>query len=92
MSGLFLLFRTCKEDLLMAALPSLLFMIVEEYRQLPDQSGAVQELHRGQLTTEKFPKMKHTKLQLRLACLLRPKAEQLGSAGVRASLSCCSGI
>lgn len=62
----------------MAALPEPLFMTVEEYRQLPDQPDVVQELHWGQLVTVTFPNMKHTKLQLRLARLLRPKADPNG--------------
>ena len=62
----------------MAALPEPLFMTVEEYRQLPDQPGVIQELRWGQLVTVAFPKMKHMKLQLRLAELLRPLAENNG--------------
>jgi len=51
---------------------------VDQYRQLPDREDVVQELHRGTVVTLTRPRMKHLKLQSRLARLLRPKAERLG--------------
>jgi Uma2 family endonuclease len=51
---------------------------VAEYRQLPAPENVVQELHWGMVVTLTRPKMKHAKLQSRLARLLRPKAEHLG--------------
>ena len=62
----------------MAALPEPLFMTVEEYRQLPDQPGVVQELHWGQLVYLAFPKKEHADLQFRLMELLLGKARHLG--------------
>ena len=62
----------------MAAAPEPLMMTVEEYRQLPDYPGLLQELHWGQLVTVTFPKLKHAKLQLRLVELLRPFTNHFG--------------
>jgi Uma2 family endonuclease len=62
----------------MAAAAEPLLMTVEEYRLLPDREDVIQELHCGTLVTLTPPKMKHAKVQLRLAELLRPKAEHLG--------------
>jgi Uma2 family endonuclease len=62
----------------MAAVPELLLMTVEQYRQLPPREDVVQELHWGQVVTLTRPKMKHAKLQSRLVRLLRPRAEHLG--------------
>jgi Uma2 family endonuclease len=62
----------------MAAAVEPLLMTVEQYRQLPDREEVIQELHCGSLVTLSRPKMGHTKLQLRLVRLLRPKAEHLG--------------
>ncbi len=66
----------------MAAAPEPLMMTVEEYRQLPDHHGVIQELHWGQLMAVTFPKMKHTKLQSRLLELLRPLAEHSGVVAI----------
>jgi len=65
-------------EVMMAANAEPLLMTVEEYRQLPDREDVIQELHCGTLVTLTRPKMKHAKVQLRLADLLRPKAEHLG--------------
>jgi Uma2 family endonuclease len=62
----------------MAAAPEPRLMTVDEYRQLPDREDVIQELHWGMVVTLSRPKMKHAKLQSRLARLLRPKAEHLG--------------
>ena len=62
----------------MAAAAEPLLMTVEQYRQLPDREDVIQELHWGMVVTLSRPKMKHAKLQSRLARLLRPKAEHLG--------------
>ena len=59
-----------------AADPAL--MTVEQYRQLPDREDVIQELHWGMVVTLTRPKMRHAKLQSRLARLLRPMAGQLG--------------
>ena len=55
-----------------------LLMTVEQYRQLPDREDVIHELHWGMAVTLTRPKMRHAKLQSRLARLLRPKAELLG--------------
>ena len=62
----------------MAALPEPVLMTVEQYRELPDREDVIQELHWGMVVTLSHPKMKHAKVQSRLARLLRPKAEHLG--------------
>lgn len=53
-------------------------MTVDEYRALPTSHNTVQEFHWGSVVTMTRPKMKHVRLQSRLARLLRPKAEHLG--------------
>ena len=55
-----------------------LLMTVDQYRRLPAREDVVQELHWGMVVTSTRPKMKHAKLQSRLARLLRPKSEHLG--------------
>jgi Uma2 family endonuclease len=65
----------------MAAAAEPLLMTVDEYRQLPDREDVIQELHWGMVVTLSRPKMKHTKLQFRLAELLRAKVEHLGVVG-----------
>ena len=62
----------------MAAAIEPVLMTVEEYRQMPERAGDIQELHWGMVVTLSRPKMRHAKLQSRLARLLRPKAESLG--------------
>jgi Uma2 family endonuclease len=62
----------------MAAAAEPLLITVAEYRQLPPAEDIIQELHWGMVVTLTRPKMKHAKLQSRLARLLRPKAEHLG--------------
>jgi len=62
----------------MAVAAEPLLMTVDQYRQLPDREDVVQELHWGMVVTMSRPKMRHAKLQSRLARLLRPKAEHLG--------------
>jgi len=62
----------------MAAAPEPVLITVDEYRQLPDQEDVIQELHFGMVVTLSRPKMKHVRLQSRIARLLRPKAEHLG--------------
>ena len=62
----------------MAAAAEFLLMTVDEYRQLPDREDVIQELHWGMVVTLSRPKMKHAKLQSRLARLLRPMAERMG--------------
>jgi Uma2 family endonuclease len=62
----------------MAAAAEPLLMTVDEYRQLPDREDVIQELHWGMVVTMSRPKMRHAKLQSRLARLLRQKAEHLG--------------
>ena len=62
----------------MAAAPEPILITVDEYRQLPDREDVVQELHFGMVVTLSRPKMKHVKLQSRVARLLRPRAEHLG--------------
>jgi Uma2 family endonuclease len=59
-----------------AAEPSL--VTVEQYRTLPANENALQELHWGSVVTMTRPKMRHARLQACLARLLRPKAEHLG--------------
>jgi Uma2 family endonuclease len=66
----------------MAAAPEPLLMTVEQYRQLPDRKDVIQELHWGMVVTLSHPKWKHTKLQSRLAELLRPLARRLGRVEV----------
>ena len=61
----------------MSTVPAL--MTVEEFQALPPDKGElVHELHHGEIVTMTSPKSKHFKLQMRLASLLRPKAEHLG--------------
>jgi Amidohydrolase family len=62
----------------MATAAKPLLMTVDEYRQLPDRPGVVQELHWGQVVTLSHPKPRHVKLQSRVTRLLRPIAEHLG--------------
>jgi Uma2 family endonuclease len=62
----------------MATAAKPLLMTVDEYRQLPDKPGVVQELHWGQVVTLSHPKPRHVKLQSRVTRLLRPIAEHLG--------------
>lgn len=62
----------------MATATEPLLTTVEEYRNLPGRQDAIQELHWGVVVTLTRPKMRHAKLQSRLARLLRPKAEPLG--------------
>lgn len=62
----------------MAALPELVLMTVEQYRQLPARDDVVEELHWGQVVTLCRPKMGHAKLQMRMVRLLEPKLEHLG--------------
>jgi Uma2 family endonuclease len=61
-----------------AAAAEPVFITVDQYRQMPDREDVVQELHWGMVVTLSRPKMRHAKLQSRLARLLRPKAEHLG--------------
>ncbi len=58
----------------MAAVSEPFFMTVEEYRQLPDQPGVVQELHWGQLVTLTFPKkhIRKYKCVLLACCAQKP--------------------
>ena len=53
-------------------------MTVEQYRQLPGRDDTIQELHWGMVVSLTRPKMRHAKLQARLARLLRPKSEAWG--------------
>jgi Uma2 family endonuclease len=62
----------------MATAAEPLLLTVEQYRQLPDREGVLQELHWGQVVTLTRPKMRHSRLQYRLVELLRPKAEAKG--------------
>ena len=62
----------------MAAAAEPVLMTVEQYRQMPDREDVIQELHWGMVVTLTRPKMRHARLQSRLARLLRPKAEHLG--------------
>jgi hypothetical protein len=62
----------------MAAPAEPVLMTVEQYRQLPDRDDAIQELHWGMVVNFVRPKMGHTKLQSRLARLLRGRAEHFG--------------
>ena len=62
----------------MAAVPEPLLMTVEEYRRLPEREDVIQELHWGMAVTLSRPKMRHARVQSRLAGLLRPIAEPLG--------------
>lgn len=59
-----------------AAQPTLL--TVEQYRHLPAIDDAIQELHWGSVVTMTRPKMRHARLQSRLARLLRPAMEPAG--------------
>lgn len=59
----------------------LLLMTVDEYCQLPEREDVIQELHWGQVVHLTRPKMKHTRLQYRLADLLRPLAAGWGTVG-----------
>lgn len=61
----------------MATAAEPLLLTVEQYRQLPDRSDVVQELHRGQVVTLTRPKMRHARIQYRLVELLRSKAADL---------------
>lgn len=62
----------------MAAAAEPLLITVQQYRELPQRTDVVQELHWGQVVTLTRPKMRHTKLQYRLVELLRPLAEDKG--------------
>lgn len=66
----------------MAAVAEPLLMTVEQYRDLPQSTEVVQELHWGQVVTLTRPKMRHTKLQYRLVELLRSR---VGLQGIVAS-------
>jgi Uma2 family endonuclease len=55
----------------MAALPDLI--TVAQYRQLPEDGGAVYELHHGEVVVLSHPKPWHWRLQERLVDLLKPK-------------------
>ena len=70
----------------MAAVVEPLLMTVEEYRELPQQSDVVQELHWGQVVTLTRPRMRHTKLQYRLVELLRTRLRGEGSRCFRGSV------
>lgn len=63
---------------MMAVAAEPLLMTVDQYRQLPGREDVIRELHWGMVITLTRPKMKHAKLQSRLAKLLRPKAEHSG--------------
>ena len=56
----------------MAALGEPLLMMVEEFDLLPERQDVLQELHWGCLVNLSRPKGWHTKLQMKLADLLRP--------------------
>lgn len=62
----------------MAAAVEPLLMTVAQYRALPQREDLLFELHGGRLVTMTRPKMKHARLQSRLARLLRPYCEHLG--------------
>ena len=62
----------------MAAAAEPLLMTVEQYRQLPERTDVIRELHWGQVITVTFPRMSYTKVQHRLVELLRPRAQGLG--------------
>jgi Uma2 family endonuclease len=62
----------------MAAAAEPLSMTVEQYRQLPERTDVIRELHWGQVVALTPPKMSHTKVQHRLVELLRPRAQGLG--------------
>lgn len=66
----------------MTSAAELSLMTVDEYRELPDRSDVIQELHFGQLVTLTFPKKGHSELQRRLVQLLQPLA---GSKGMVAA-------
>jgi hypothetical protein len=53
-------------------------MTVDQYRLLPDRDDVIQELHLGTVVTVTRPKMKHSKIQLRLVELLQPLARNQG--------------
>jgi Uma2 family endonuclease len=54
-------------------------MTVEEFRDLPEDSGPVyHELRHGELVPVTRPKFKHFRIQKRLEKLLEPLAQQLG--------------
>jgi Uma2 family endonuclease len=55
----------------MAALPDLI--TVAQYRLLPDDGGAVHELHHGEVVAVSHPKPWHWRIQERLVDLLKPK-------------------
>lgn len=59
-----------------AAEPTLL--TVDQYRTLPSPEDSIQELHWGSVVTMTRPKMRHARLQSRLARLLRPAMEHTG--------------
>ncbi|MGA7237345.1 MAG: Uma2 family endonuclease [Bryobacteraceae bacterium] len=55
----------------MAALPDLI--TVAQYRLLPDDGGAVYELHHGEVVTVSRPKAWHWEMQEHLVGLLKPR-------------------
>jgi Uma2 family endonuclease len=55
----------------MAALPDLI--TVAQYRQLPEDAGAVYELHHGEVVAMSHPRPWHWRFQRRLVGLLEPR-------------------
>jgi len=62
----------------MAALGEPLLMTVEQFDLLPERQDILQELHWGSLVNLSQPKGWHTKLQMKLADLLRPLSAKHG--------------
>lgn len=60
----------------MAALPNL--VTVAQFRELPECGESVYELHYGEVVALTRPKMRHTKLQVRLSRLLETKLQSFG--------------
>lgn len=60
----------------MAALPDLI--TVEQFRQLPEGGEYAYELHHGEVVSLTRPKLRHSKLQIRLSRLLEPKLKAFG--------------
>jgi Uma2 family endonuclease len=64
----------------MAALPSLL--TVAQFRELPEGGDFEYELHHGEVVALTRPKARHSKLQLHLQELLKPKLSAFGIVAV----------
>src|SRR5437588_522999 len=64
----------------MAALPDL--FTVAQFRQLPEDSVSLYELHHGELVAMTRPRLRHWRLQVRLNRLLEPKLRHFGVVGI----------